>query len=68
MTLMTDRRSFQTKSLERIALRADYYAERRNSTYWQPELSPQAARAAGFEEVWSNERWILWRLPDEVEP
>jgi hypothetical protein len=67
MTLMTDRRSFQTKSLERIAQRADYYAERRNSTYWQPELSPQAAGAAGFEEVWSNERWILWRLPDPIE-
>jgi len=64
MTLMTDRRAFQSKQLDRIVERADYYAERRNSTYWQPELTTAAARAAGFEEVWSDQRWILWRLPD----
>ena len=39
MTLLTDRRAFQTKQLDKIVERADYYAERRNSTYWQPELS-----------------------------
>ena len=64
MTLLTDRRAFQTKQLDRIVERADYYAERRNSTYWQPELSPSDARSAGFEEVWSDQRWILWRVPD----
>ena len=63
MTLMTDRRSFQSKQLDRIVQRADYYAERRNSTYWQPDLSSAEARNAGFEEVWSDQRWILWRLP-----
>jgi len=65
MTLMTDRRAFQTKKLDRIVGRADFYAERRNSTYWQPELTPAEARSAGFEEVWSDQRWILWRLPDD---
>jgi hypothetical protein len=64
MTLMTDRRSFQTFDLDQIVQRADYYAERRNSTYWQPDLSRSDAAAAGFEEVWSDQRWILWRLPD----
>ncbi|HSP27539.1 MAG TPA: hypothetical protein VLN74_03240 [Ilumatobacteraceae bacterium] len=64
MTLLTDRRSFQTKHLDRIIGRADYYAERRNSTYWQPDLSAAEARRAGFVEVWSDQRWILWRLPD----
>jgi hypothetical protein len=64
MTLMTDRRAFQTKQLDRIVDRADFYAERRNSTYWQPELTPAEARRAGFEEVWSDQRWILWRVPD----
>ena len=54
MTLLTDRRSFQTKNLERIAQNADYFAQRRGSTYWQPELEPGAARLAGFEEVWSD--------------
>ncbi len=63
MTLLTDRRSFQTKQLDRIVQRADYYAQRRNATFWQPELTTAAAEAAGFEEVWSDQRWILWRLP-----
>ena len=64
MTLMTDRRSFQTNHLDRIIGRADYYAEKRNSTYWQPELSAAEAERAGLEEVWSDQRWILWRLPE----
>ena len=64
MTLLTDRRSFQSKELDRIVERADFYAQRRNSTYWQPDLDSATARAAGFEEVWSDQRWILWRLPD----
>ncbi len=63
MTLITDRRSFQTKNLERIAQNADYFAQRRGSTYWQPELTPGAARVAGFEEVWSDPTWILWKTP-----
>jgi hypothetical protein len=64
MTLLTDRRSFQTNNFERIAERADFYAERRNSTYWQPELDTAVARRAGFEQVWSDQRWILWRITD----
>jgi hypothetical protein len=68
MTLLTDRLSFQTKHLDRIALRADYYAERRNSTFWQPDLTADAADDAGFEEVWSDDRWTLWRIPDTPPP
>ncbi len=64
MTLLTDRRSFQTKNLERIALHADYFAQRRNSTYWQPTLTVSDARLRGWDEVWSDSAWILWKLPD----
>jgi hypothetical protein len=63
MTLLTDRRSFQTKNLERVAQNADYFAQRRGSTYWQPALSLSEARRAGFEEVWSDPTWILWKTP-----
>jgi len=63
MTLLTDRRSFQTKNLERIEQNADYFAQKRGSTYWQPVLELGAARRAGFEEVWSDDTWILWRTP-----
>lgn len=68
MTLLTDRLSFQTKNLDRIAANADYFAQRRDSTYWQPRWSPAEARAAGWEEVWSDPRWILWRLPEPGDP
>jgi hypothetical protein len=65
MTLLTDRRSFQTKNLERIERNADYFAQRRNSTYWQPALGIAEARIAGFEQVWSDPNWILWRTPGD---
>lgn len=67
MTLMTDRRSFQSKYLDRIVGRADYYAQRRNSAYSQPDIHASEARATGFEEVWSDQSWILWRLPDTAQ-
>jgi hypothetical protein len=64
MTLLTDRRSFQSANINRIAMRADYFAQQRESTYWQPDVA--AAQQAGFEQVWADERWILWRVdPDE---
>ncbi|MGB0112318.1 MAG: hypothetical protein WBP59_03785 [Ilumatobacteraceae bacterium] len=65
MTLLTDRRAFQTKDIERIEQNADYFAQRRDSTYWQPDVSVGEARVAGWEEIWSSPRWILWRLPDQ---
>jgi len=61
MTLLTDRRSFQTRDLDRILRSADYYAERRNSTYWQPKLD---ADHEGLVEVWSDQRWILWEVTE----
>jgi hypothetical protein len=65
MTLLTDRRAFQTTSFERIQQRADYFAQMRYSQYFQPDLTETEARAAGLVEVWSDDRWILWRLPDD---
>jgi len=62
MTLETDRRSIQTTSIDKIRLRADYFAERRNSSYWQPNLSPSEASDMGLEMVWSDSRWILWKV------
>jgi hypothetical protein len=64
MTLLTDRRSFQTTNLQRVLQRADYFAQQRYSSYFQPDVSVQEAQAAGLEEVWSNDRWVLWRVPE----
>ncbi len=64
MTLLTDRRAIQTTNIDRVLQRADYFAQQRFSDYYQPDTTPLEARALGLVEVWSNERWILWRLPD----
>lgn len=63
MTLLTDRRSIQTNDINRILQNADYFAQQRDSSYSQPGIDVQTAYAMGFEEVWSDERWILWRVP-----
>ena len=64
MSLLTDRLAFQTTSLPRIRQRADYFAQQRGSDYFQPAATEAELTAAGFEEVWSDPRWILWRVPD----
>ena len=66
MTLMTERRSFQTSKIDKIVQSADYFAQKRVSTYWQPDLA--TARQAGFEEVWSNSDWVLWRVETDGPP
>ena len=63
MTLLTDRRTLQTGEVERMLQRADYYAQQRNSDYSQPALTELEALELGMEQVWSDARWILWKLP-----
>jgi hypothetical protein len=63
MTLYTDRRAIQTTSLDRMLQNADYYAQQRFSDYYQPDITPEEAIAAGMVPVWQNPHWILWRLP-----
>jgi hypothetical protein len=60
MTLLTDRRAFQSKDLERIAANADYFVQRRDSTYWQPPLDRAEAAELGFDLVWSGDRFLIW--------
>ena len=63
MALLTDRRSIQTQSIDRMLQHADYYAQQRFSSYFQPNVSEAEARARGMVPVWSDSRWILWKLP-----
>lgn len=62
MTLMTDRRSVQTSSLTKMQVRADYYAQRIGEDYWQPQITRAEGLDLGFEIIWSDSRWILWKL------
>jgi len=60
MTLLTDRRTIQTYDAERIRNDTDYWVQRKNSSYWQPDLDAIEARELGFTEVWSSGRFIIW--------
>ena len=64
MTLYTDRLAIQTTNINRIMQRADWFAQQRGSSYYQPDLDRAEAEALGLEEVWSDARWILWRVPE----
>ena len=63
MTLYTDRRSVQTLSIDRMLQHADYFAQQRFSSYFEPAITESEALARGMVPVWSNSRWILWKLP-----
>ena len=64
MTLYTDRLTIQTTNIERILQRADVFAQQRGSSYYQPDIDAAAAERLGLVEVWSDARWILWRVPE----
>lgn len=64
MTLYTDRRTIQTSDVDRMLRTSDYYAQQRGSEYSQPALTSFEAAELGLEEVWSNGRWVLWKLPE----
>jgi hypothetical protein len=62
MTLYTDRRAFQSTLIDRIADRADYFAQQRGSDFYQPRLTEAQGHELGFEIVWSDPHWILWKV------
>lgn len=63
MTLMTDRRAIQTGSLERTVAYGDWFAQLRDSDFYQVDLDRPTLESLGFELVWSDARWYLWRVP-----
>ncbi len=66
MTLLTDRSTVQTSRIERIISTSDFFAQRRNSDYVQPKFSVTEGERMGLEVVWSDDTWVLWRIPAEV--
>jgi hypothetical protein len=66
MTLLTDRSTVQTSRIERIISTSDFFAQRRNSDYVQPKFSVTEGERMGLEVVWSDDIWVLWRIPPEV--
>lgn len=67
MTLLTDRVAIQQTNIDRIREHADYFAQHRGTDYWQPRFSLADGVAMGFEVVWQNPDWILWKVaPPDV--
>jgi hypothetical protein len=61
MTLLTDRRAIQSREIERIGRDADLWVQRRDWSFWQPDVDLATAREVGFTEVWSNDRYVIWQ-------
>ena len=64
LTLYTGRRAIQTTSLQRMAEVADYYAMKRDSSYWQPSVDDDIEEY-GMSIAWQDANWTLYRFGDD---
>ena len=65
LTLYTGRRAIQTTSLQRMAEVADYYAMKRDSSYWQPSVDDGDIEEYGMSIAWQDANWTLYRFGDD---
>lgn len=63
LTFYTNRRAVQSSDLEIVRQRADYFMSRTGSSFSQPEVTEAEAAEMGWVAVWSDDTWVLWRLP-----
>lgn len=68
MNLYTRRRTIQGNSIPMMVERGDWYAMSRDSDYIQTRLSDEQAAELGFEKVWENPSFVLWKIPDRPDP
>lgn len=68
MNLYTRRRAIQGNSIPMMVERGDWYAMSRDSDYIQTPLTDEQAAELGFEKVWENPSFVLWRIPDRPDP
>jgi len=63
MSMLTDRRSIQTGSIDQVLQRSDWFVMEKNSTYSQPLVSDSEAARLGLRKIWENSDWVLWLVP-----
>ena len=63
-TLYTGRRAVQTTSLTNMVADGDWFMQNKKDNYSQVVATPEQLTAAGFELVWQNDDWRLWRIPE----
>jgi predicted FMN-binding regulatory protein PaiB len=62
LTLYTDRRGVQSSNLQLMDQQADFFMMRRNSTFFQPQVSDTTAAELGWRKVWEDTTWVLWQV------
>jgi hypothetical protein len=62
MTLYTDRRGVQTGLIDKAERLGDYFMQNLRSDYSQPTANESQLRARGWEVVWEDGNWRLWRI------
>ena len=63
-TLYTGRRALQTTSLNNMVANGDWFMQNKKDNYSQVVATPEQLSAAGFELVWEDDNWRLWRIPE----
>ncbi len=65
LTLYTDRRSLQlgTTAIPEMTQIADYFMQNLNSDYSQPVATEAELETLGYEVVFEDANWRLWRIP-----
>src|SRR5262245_1491156 len=62
-TLYTGRRALQTTSFDNMASNSDWFMQNKTDNYSQVVVTPAQLEASGFELVWEDDDWRLWRVP-----
>jgi hypothetical protein len=64
-TLYTGRTALQTTSFNNLVANGDWFMQNKKENYSQVVATAEQLSASGFELVWENDDWRLWRIPDE---
>lgn len=64
LTYLTGRRGVQASDTPSVLYeRSDYYLMRRDGQGARPQISDAQGAEMGWEIVWEDAEWVLWRLP-----
>ena len=64
LTYLTGRRGIQASDTPSVLYeRSDFYLMRRQGQGSRPQISDDEGAAMGWEIVWEDAEWVLWRLP-----
>ena len=64
-TLYTGRRALQTTSFNNMVANGDWFMQNKKDNYSQVVATAEQLTASGFELVWEDDNWRLWRIPDD---